>query len=236
MRPKWFIPLLLLLFVVPGSALAQFKVKTGEHVQSFGLKPLCVDKGERPKFVFVDTYVGENAKRPVKILWVAFFASWCEPCKKELPKLNELYKAYKDQGLQVLAINIDKDPDEIAKAREIVKAIAPEFPVLSDKMQIVTRRYFDTEKSISLPANLVIDSDGAILSTLAGADQKQLTEMESLVREKIGAKPISGKDRGFLFIDMNGESKAKSKIKKNKAKKNRKKSHRKTTRKSAKRE
>ena len=164
---------------------------------------MCVEEGERAKFVFVDTYVGENAKRPAKILWVAFFASWCEPCKKELPKLNELYKAYKDQGLQVLAINIDKDPDEIAKAREIVKAIAPDFPVLSDKMQIVTRRYFDTEKSISLPANLVIDSNGAILSTLAGADQKQ-TDGDGIPRSRKDWGQADFRQRSGVFVHRYG--------------------------------
>ena len=202
--------LLLMLIAVPDSALAQFKVKEGEKVQSFGLKPLCVPEGERAKFVFVDSYIGDNAKRPVKVLWIAFFASWCEPCKKELPLLNDFYKKYKDLGFQVLAVNIDKDPEEIEKAQAIMKAIKPEFPVLSDKMQIVTRRFFNTEKSVSLPATLVATSDGSILTTLAGADQKQLTAMEKLVREKIGAPALKDGDKGMLFIEAEDAKSSKS--------------------------
>lgn len=50
-----------------------------------------------------------------KVLYVDFWASWCAPCLKSFPFMNDLQGAFRDQGLQVLAINMDEKPDDAAK-------------------------------------------------------------------------------------------------------------------------
>ena len=60
---------------------------------------------------------------------INFWASWCGPCRQELPILNTLYKQYKDMGFVILGVNIDNDP---ALADKLLKDIKVDFPVLLD--------------------------------------------------------------------------------------------------------
>ena len=51
---------------------------------------------------------------------IAFWATWCKPCRKELPAIKEVYEKYKDQGLTILAISIDS-PRSLSKVKTFVK-------------------------------------------------------------------------------------------------------------------
>jgi thiol-disulfide isomerase/thioredoxin len=67
-----------------------------------------------------------------KVVIVDFWASWCEPCKVELPALNKLYKKYKSKGLMVVGINVDDDAKE---AKAFLKDHPVSFPLAHDKGQ-----------------------------------------------------------------------------------------------------
>ena len=61
-----------------------------------------------------------------KAVVLSFFATYCEPCKKELPFLEKMHEKYRDQGLAVVVVNIDTKPEEIAKVADLVKVIQSE--------------------------------------------------------------------------------------------------------------
>ncbi len=77
------------------SALAdKDRYDVGEEIPTFTLKALNGDVlGE--SYISVDRYFGSGAKEPKKALLLSFFASYCEPCKKEMPLLAALYETYK---------------------------------------------------------------------------------------------------------------------------------------------
>ena len=52
----------------------------------------------------------ELSKLKGKVVYLDFWASWCAPCRKSFPWMNDLHKKYKDQGLEVVAVNSDKSP------------------------------------------------------------------------------------------------------------------------------
>lgn len=56
-----------------------------------------------------------------KVVIINFWASWCDPCRKEMPAMETYYNKHKDQGLRILAISMD-DPEDEAKVREIMES------------------------------------------------------------------------------------------------------------------
>ncbi len=90
-----------------------------------------------------------------KVVLVNFWATWCAPCRKELPYLEALYKKYKGKGFVLLGVNVDKNPDV---AREMAAEFKVTFPVLFDNLQKVSKRY----KLRAMPSTVIIDRSGKV--------------------------------------------------------------------------
>ncbi|MGI9286215.1 MAG: TlpA disulfide reductase family protein [Pseudomonadales bacterium] len=92
-----------------------------------------------------------------EVVLVNFWASWCGPCRQEMPLLNKMYQRYKKAGFTLLGVNVDLEKDR-AKAQNIAEQLKLSFPVLFDsKQQIV-----DTYKVASMPSSVLVDRDGNI--------------------------------------------------------------------------
>ena len=90
-----------------------------------------------------------------------FWATWCPPCRAEMPGIQEVYAQYQSQGLTVLAINaheVKSLVDEFAFANGLT------FPVLLDAQSIAMNRY----QATGLPTTVVIDRDGMITHMQSG--------------------------------------------------------------------
>jgi peroxiredoxin len=98
--------------------------------------------------------------RPVLInLW----ASWCPPCRAEMPAMQRLYEEYKDQGFLVLAINATNQ-DNASAAEAFVREHQLTFPILFDVDGNVSRQY----QLRSLPTTFFVDPDGVIQEVVIG--------------------------------------------------------------------
>ncbi|WP_371195291.1 TlpA disulfide reductase family protein [Glaciecola sp. SC05] len=87
------------------------------------------------------------------IVMVNFWASWCGPCREELPEMEEIYQEYRDLGFEILAVNVDDHPD---KANVLLDDIEVSFPVLYDTDGNVSQLY-DVN---AMPTTVIIDRDG----------------------------------------------------------------------------
>jgi len=74
-----------------------------------------------------------------KVILVSFWATWCEPCKKEMVQLQALYEAHAAAGLQILSISMD-EPETQGDARSYIKQRGYTFPVLLDTETLVTNQ------------------------------------------------------------------------------------------------
>lgn len=97
-----------------------------------------------------------------KVVLVNLWASWCEPCKQEMPVLETVYRRHAPEGFTVVAVN-DGETDELV--REFVSANELTFPVWLDPGSIATRTAFQT---LNLPSSFVIDRSGIVRLRWAG--------------------------------------------------------------------
>jgi peroxiredoxin len=121
-----------------------------------------------------------------KVILINFWATFCGPCKAEMPSLNNLFLALKNDGLIVLAISTD---DSEKPVQSFIKEKAIAFPVLMDKDQEV---YFDQYGVLGLPTSFLIDRDGIIREKIRGERVWDAPDM----KDKIGMWLSKSKKEG----------------------------------------
>lgn len=97
-----------------------------------------------------------------KAVVLNFWATWCAPCKAEMPSLNELYLELRNKGLVVLAVAVDSS-DKPVRSFAAENKLA--FPVLIDKEKEV---HFDSYAVMGLPTTFLIDKKGVIVERIIG--------------------------------------------------------------------
>ncbi len=171
----------LALFVAKGAWAQKDRYDPGEDLPSFTLKALNGEiLGER--YISVDRYIGVEAKEPKKAVLVTFFASYCEPCHKEMPLLVALQEAYKDKGLQVVMVSIDTEIEKIEQAKDLAKKNGAKFPVLTDRYNIVAKRFFVTK----LPNSYLASGAGKVIMANVGYNDDTSRRLVDEIRKTIG--------------------------------------------------
>lgn len=104
-----------------------------------------------------------------QVVLVNLWATWCPPCKAEMPALQSFYNKHRDQGFVVIAVN---DGDPTPDVLKFVEDYKLTFPVWLDPTYQATEQAF---KTLNLPSSYVIDRNGAIrLSWVGGISRKML--------------------------------------------------------------
>lgn len=129
-------------------------------------------------------FVGAQPETPAKAVLVSFFATWCAPCKKELPFLAKLDRTYRDQGLQVVTISIDKEKEALEEVSALVKKHDIRFPVLSDRFNFLARRYLGAKTA--LPSLFLLRADGTIELVKQGYDGDASAFLTAEVKKLLG--------------------------------------------------
>lgn len=115
-----------------------------------------------------------------EVVLLNFWASWCGPCRQEMPLLNTLHERYAKLGFSVIGVNVDKDP---ALADKILKDIPVTFPILLDDSGAVTGSY----NVSAMPTSVLIDRDGNMRylhkGYKPGYELEYETEIKELLRE-----------------------------------------------------
>lgn len=156
---------------------------TGASARSAGIASGLPDfelstlEGDR---VRLSDYVGKG------VVVLAFWDTWCEPCKTELPHLDRMYRAHKDKGLVVLAISMD-DPATAMQVGPYVHESGYAFTVLLDPNGEASSLY-NTHKSA--PYTVIIGRDGKIAYEALGFEPAAAKPLEErLVKLLAAAAP-----------------------------------------------
>lgn len=150
-----------------GIALAAFAgpvVAQGER----WLQALAIDqpRERRPAPNFALPNPGGKTKKLERyrgdLIILNFWATWCRPCRAEMPALEALWQAYGDQGLTVIGVNVDRGG--AGKVRAVAEELGITFPVLLDPDGEVRNRY----KVTAFPQTYLIGRDGRFLGKAVG--------------------------------------------------------------------
>jgi len=90
-----------------------------------------------------------------QVVMINFWATWCGPCRQEMPHLNRIFDKYRATGFVLLGVNIDDDP---RAAADLAAKLGLRFPVLLDTDKKVSRTY----DMSAMPATLLVDRDGRV--------------------------------------------------------------------------
>jgi peroxiredoxin len=95
-------------------------------------------------------------------VFLNFWATWCPPCKEEMPSMERLYRRYKKRGLTIVAVSIDTAGPEAV--RKFVKQLGLTFPVGLDPKFEVANRYAVR----ALPSSFLLDREGNTVAVALG--------------------------------------------------------------------
>jgi len=103
----------------------------------------------------LDGKIFDLAKLKGKVILVNYWATWCAPCKKDMPKLDTFYRRHRDQNLEMIGISVDR-PNDLPKVRRIAASLA--YPVALMK-EITVNGFGEPE---GVPITWIIDAEGKV--------------------------------------------------------------------------
>ena len=114
------------------------------------------------------------------VVMINFWATWCGPCRQEMPLLDELYTRYERVGFNLLGVNID---DDSRRAMQMIEELGVNFPVLFDARKEVSELY-NVE---AMPVTVLVDREGTVRYVhhgyKPGYENAYLDQIRSLLRE-----------------------------------------------------
>jgi thiol-disulfide isomerase/thioredoxin len=150
---------------------------SAEQLRELGLQPL--KEGTRLVDFELKDLVGSSRKLSDftgKVVFLNFWASWCGPCRAEMPSMQALYQKLKGKGLEIVAVNLQEDA---AAVQRFVKAQGLSFPVLLDSSGRVGATY----GARSIPTTYIIDRQGFVIAGTLGSREWNTPEYVSFFSE-----------------------------------------------------
>ncbi len=162
-RPTFIAIILLAGLFAPVASSASVPASPTELMKAYGLQPFS-SATRAVDFRLPALSGGELSLSDFQGEWVilTFWASWCGPCRIEMPSLETLHRERGDQGLVVLGVSLDT---QIDAARAFVEGVDLGFPLLWDERGTVGRDY----KASAIPMSYLIDPQGGLVGVATGA-------------------------------------------------------------------
>jgi cytochrome c biogenesis protein CcmG/thiol:disulfide interchange protein DsbE len=171
-KPRRTLPLLLLGLGFLLIAASGFYIYQDVALQAdFSTVPAQVNFAA-PELTLTDTQGVERSLADYRgqVVLVNLWATWCPPCKEEMPAFQSFYNKHADKGFTIIAINDgDPEPDVL----QFVKEYELTFPIWLDPTYIATEQAFNT---LNLPTSFVIDRNGIIRLTWVGGISRKMLD------------------------------------------------------------
>ena len=114
-----------------------------------------------------------------KILLLNFWATWCGPCREEMPDLDNLYQKYQNLGLVVVGVSLDSDRSD---ARDFIEEIGIQYPIYWDGMDGPLAKTLGG--IFALPTTFLFDANGKLVKKIVGP--RTMKEFEAILRPYLG--------------------------------------------------
>lgn len=156
------------------------KIKLLVAITTLALAPVAAWSGDSavaaPRFTVDNIYGGQISLDSLKgkVVYVDFWASWCGPCVKSFPFMEELQQKYADDGFVIVAINMDQNPDD---AHAFLDAHPVTFLIGLDAAGDVAKKF----GVFVMPSSYIIDREGLIQEAHTGFKSRDVEKIRSLV-------------------------------------------------------
>ncbi len=152
--------------------------------------PVPIEVGRiAPDFTATDLHTGTtkslHADYRGSVTLVNVWATWCEPCKKEIPALDSLYRALGPNGLRIAAVSIDRG--DSVPVRKFMDDFGVTFDVLHDPEGVIQQIY----QTSGVPESFLLDRDGRIVR-IVYADHPWASASNQRIISELLARPASG--------------------------------------------
>jgi thiol-disulfide isomerase/thioredoxin len=117
-----------------------------------------------------------------KVVLLDFWATWCGPCRESIPHLIQLYKSYRENGLELVGMNLDKGDGQ--DVQRFIKSMDIPYPIVAAPEEVV-RNYRVT----GIPATFLIDKEGRIRERIAGFNSTIAQQLTAKVADLTSEKP-----------------------------------------------
>jgi thiol-disulfide isomerase/thioredoxin len=119
-----------------------------------------------------------------RVVWVDFWASWCVPCRRSFPWLNSMHRKYGPAGLQIIAVNLDKDREV---ADQFLAEVPAEFALRFDPSAALAKE-FGVQ---TMPSSFLIDADGKVLASHFGFKTADVADYERAIEAALAQSPAN---------------------------------------------
>lgn len=123
-----------------------------------------------------------------KVVYLDFWASWCVPCRRSFPWMNEMKREYADDGLVIIGINVDAKP---AEARKFLEETPAEFRIIYDPAGELAQKW----QLLGMPNSFLVNRDGEVTARHVGFRSDSPEKLEYEIREQLfaagGEKEVS---------------------------------------------
>ncbi len=151
-----------------------FPVSVGTSAPAFTARTLDA----RPRDKTLADYKGQ-------VVLLNVWATWCPPCREEMPSMQALHESYGGKGLNVVAVSVDSPGDE-QKIRDFTRQFGLTFEILHDPSGGIQRIYQTT----GVPESFLIGADGVIRKKVIGAVDWHSAATQALVASLVRAVPV----------------------------------------------
>lgn len=176
------------LLVVAGLAAGFFHKKKAPEVDESYFKKLIIEKAEKviraPDFSLEDLSGKRLGLKDLrgKVVFINFWATWCVPCRQEMPAMEKLYRELKDRGLEIVAINVKENKPEV---RRFFDELGLTFTSLLDKDGKVAEEY----GAWAIPLSYFVNRKGEFVGKANGARNWDSREARGFFKALLDEKP-----------------------------------------------
>ena len=157
--------IILLIMVISASVMAQDEISSAQRE---AIKKMTENINTAPDFTLTSlddsTYTLSNMKDNVVL--VNFWATWCGPCRMEIPDFNELYLKHHKEGFEILGVAMDGTKKSL---KNFTKSYTMEYPILYGSARDLNKVSMDYGGVMSLPTSVLIGKNNELIRTYPGA-------------------------------------------------------------------
>ena len=114
-----------------------------------------------------------------KVVYLDFWASWCDPCKRSFPWMNELQTIYGENGFKIIAVNLDESTKD---AYEFLNKMPANFDIAFDKIGKTAEAY----NLKAMPSSFLIDRNGNLVHKSLGYRAEEKKILEKKIKQLVG--------------------------------------------------